>query len=114
MAEAGWLAPYVAILLGAALPTHVWRWLGVLLAGRIDEQSETFTFVRAVATAMVAALVSRLVLFADGPLADVPAILRVAAMGAGFAAYFASGQRLVVGVLAAEVFLVAAYFLTVD
>lgn len=108
----GGLGPYLTILVGAAIPTQVWRWAGVLLAGRLSEDSELFEFVKAVATALVAGVVARLILFPDGPLADVPAVLRCAAALAGFAVYIVSRHRLILGVATAEALLVTAYFAT--
>ena len=102
MSEAVALSPYLAILLAASLPTQAWRWLGVIFAGRLDEGSELFAFVRAVATALVAAVVSKLVLFPDGALAEVPIPVRLAAAAAGFAAYLGAGRRLAVGLVVAE------------
>lgn len=96
------LSPYVAILLGAALPTHVWRWLGVLLAGRLDDTSEVIVWIKAVATALIAALIAKLVIMPTGPLAVAPLWLRVGAVAVGFATYVATRNRLVFGVLAAE------------
>ncbi|MEM7693465.1 MAG: AzlD domain-containing protein [Pseudomonadota bacterium] len=109
MSDTLWgLSPYLAILLAAALPTHVWRWLGVTLSGRLDETSELFLFVKAVATALVAALIAKLILFAGGALGEVPVAARVAAAAAGFGAYLISGKRLAVGIVTAEVLLAAA------
>jgi len=104
------LTPLVAILLAAVLPTHIWRWLGVLFAGRLDEQSEFFVWVKAVATALVAALLAKLILFPTGPLASVPTLARIAAVAAGFGVYVVAGRRLALGILGAEIVLVAAWF----
>jgi hypothetical protein len=104
------LGPWLTILVAAALPTQVWRWLGVLLSGRLDESSELFAWVRAVATALVAAVIAKLVLFPTGALLAVPPIARVMAAGAGFAVYLVAGRRLALGVLAAELALAAAWF----
>jgi branched-subunit amino acid transport protein len=108
------LSPYLAILLGAALPTHVWRWLGVLLAGRLDEKSELIAWVKAVATALLAALIAKLILDPTGPLAAVPVFARVGAAALGFAAYLVSGNRLFFGVITGEAVLLAAWFAFVD
>lgn len=113
MSETGelWgLAPLAAILLAAVLPTHIWRWLGVLFAGRLSEQSEIFVWVKAVATALVAALIAKLILFPTGPLATVPMLARVGAGLVGFIAYVAAGKRLAVGIVAGEVVILAAWF----
>lgn len=104
------LGPYLAILVAAALPTQIWRWIGVLVSGRLSEDSELFAWVRAVATALVAAVIAKLVLFPSGALLAVPAAARVAAAAAGFAVYLAAGRRLALGVLAGELALAAAWF----
>ncbi len=103
-------SPYLAILLAAVLPTHIWRWLGVIFAGRLDEQSEIFIWVKAVATALVAALIAKLILFPTGPLASVPTLARAAAAAIGFAVFIVAGKRLAVGILAAELVLIGAWF----
>lgn len=102
--------PYVAILIAAVLPTHVWRWLGVLFAGRLDEQSEFFIWVKAVATSLVAALIAKLILFPTGPLETVPTVARVGATAIAFTVFLAAGKRLAVGILAAELLLIGAWF----
>ncbi|WP_420393108.1 AzlD domain-containing protein [Acuticoccus sp.] len=108
LAEVGIL---LGILIGAALPTQVWRWLGVFMAGRLDDDSELFTFIKAVATALVASVVAKLVLSPSGALGETPVALRVGAVVAGFAVYLALGQRLALGILTAEVVLVGGWLL---
>jgi branched-subunit amino acid transport protein len=103
------LGPYLSILVAATLPTQVWRVLGVLFAGRLDEGSQIFAWVKAVATALVAAVIARLILFPTGALGEVPWVARVAAAGAGFAVFAALGRRLALGILAAELVLAAAW-----
>lgn len=107
------LGPYLAILVGAALPTQVWRWLGVLLAGRMDDRSDVLVFVKAVATALVAAVIADLILNPSGPLATTPVALRVGAAAGGFATYLVAGRRLAVGIAAAEAVLVGGWLLLV-
>jgi len=104
------LGPYLTILLVAALSTQVWRWLGVLLSGRLDETSELFAWVRAVATALVAAVIAKLVLFPSGALLAVPPAARVGSVGIGFVIYLAFGKRLALGLITAEVALAVAWF----
>lgn len=107
----GTLGPYLTIVVVAAIPTHVWRWLGVLFAGRLSEDSEVFHWIKAVATALVSGLIAQLILFPKGALADVPMEVRVAAAAIGMAAYFLTRRNLAVGILAAEAALVGAWFL---
>lgn len=112
MAEQMWWWPYAMILVAGWLATDVWRWLGVLLSGRLREDSEVLLWVRSVATALVAGVISKLILFPAGALADAPVALRLAAAASGFAAFLVGGQRVVVGVLAAEVVLIGGWLLS--
>lgn len=99
-------ATYALILIAGVLPTEVWRWAGVALAGRISPESELLVWVRAVATALIAAVIAKLILYPTGALAALPVALRLAAAGAGFFAFVAMGRRVVVGVVVAEVVLI--------
>lgn len=98
---------YLLILLAAVLPTEIWRWAGVALAGRVSENSEVLVWVRAVATALVAAVIAKLILSPTGAIALVPLWLRVGAAAGGFLAFLGSGKRVLVGVIVAEALLVA-------
>lgn len=106
-----WWWPYVMILGAGWFATDVWRWIGVFASGRLREDSELLIWVRCVATALVAGLISKLILFPQGVLSETPMWLRVAASSAGFAAFFASRQKVIVGVLAAEAFLIGGWWL---
>lgn len=120
MTDAGlgdtWWWPFVMILVAGWLATDVWRWLGVFAGGRLREDGELLIWVRCVATALVAGVISKLILFPQGVLAETPLVLRLAAAGFGFAAFLLARQRVIVGVLAAEAFLLAGWFLleTID
>ena len=103
------LWPFVFIAVAGWLATDIWRWLGVLLGNRIAEDSVVLIWVRAVATALVAAVVSRLILFPSGALAATPMGLRIAAT-LGFIAFLIFGQRIIVGVLVAEAALLVGLF----
>ena len=51
------LTLYALLIAVGFLPNEVWRWLGVVVARGIDEKSELITWVRAVATAILAGVV---------------------------------------------------------
>lgn len=108
-AAAWW--PFVFILLAGWLPTDVWRYLGTLTAGKIDDHSPMAALARTIATSLVAAVIGQLVLFPTGSLAEIPTILRVGALAIGLAAYLLAGRRVVVGILAAEAVLLGGVFL---
>jgi len=101
------MEPYLALLLLGFLPSEVWRWLGIVIGGGLDEESEIILWVRAVATALVAAVVARIVLIPPGALAQVPLSVRLAAIGVGFLAFLLVRRSAFVGVLAGEAVLIA-------
>jgi len=88
-----WWGPCLFILLAGWIPTDVWRFLGVYFGGRIAEQSEILVFVRAVATALVAAVVGNLVVFPSGALAETALLLRISAAALGLLPIFCLGER---------------------
>ncbi len=98
--------PYFFIAVAGWLATDVWRWLGVLIGNRLLDDSLALIWVRAVATALVAAVIARLILFPTGALEATPMALRVVATMVGFGAFIVSRQRVVVGIVAAEAVLI--------
>lgn len=101
------MEPYLALILIGFLPSEVWRWLGVLLGRGLDENSEIILWVRGVATALIAAVVARIVVIPPGALAGVPLSVRIAALGIGFFAFLVVRRSALVGVLAGEAVLIA-------
>jgi hypothetical protein len=106
-AFAGEWGAYLALILAGFLPNEVWRWLGVVFATGLNEDSEILLWVRAVATAILAGVIAKLTLFAPGVLATVPLNVRVAAIGIGFLAFLLVRRSVFAGVLVGEVALVA-------
>jgi len=104
-----WWWPYAFVLLAGFLPTDIWRMLGVMLAGNLQEESPVLVWVRAVATALVAAVIAKLILFPTGALAGTPAALRLAAAAIGFAVFKATREGVGYGVLAAETVLIGGW-----
>lgn len=95
----GWTT--AAIILVIAVVAHEpWRWLGLYVGRDIDVEGDLFQWVRAVATALVAGLVMRLLIFPAGALGGVPLWLRLAAFAAGVAVFFGFKRSLALGVLA--------------
>ena len=101
------MEPYLALILLGFLPSEVWRWIGILMGRGLDENSELILWVRGVATALVAAVVARIVLIPPGALADVPMAVRLAAIGAGFLAFLLIRRSAFAGVLVGEAVLIA-------
>lgn len=103
--SSGWTL--ALILTAISLLAHEpWRWIGMFLGRNIDIQSDIFRWVRAVSTALVAALVMRLLIFPAGALQTVPLGVRIVAMAAGLGAFMIGGRRVSYGVSLAAVVLV--------
>lgn len=98
---------YVLLVLVGFLPNEIWRMLGLVAARGIDEESELFMWARAVATAVLAGVIAKLVVFPPGALATVPLLIRLGAAACGFAAFLLMRRSVFLGVLAGEIVLVA-------
>jgi len=103
---------WLALILAGFLPNEVWRWLGVVFARGLDEDSEVVVWVRAVATAILAGVIAKLILFPSGELAAMPLSVRVIAAASGFAAFLAIRRSLLAGVAIAEIVLIVGGFLS--
>lgn len=106
-----WWWPYVFIAIAGWLATDVWRWLGVLVGNRLKQDSAALTWIRAVATALLAAVIAKLILYPTGELKNVPVMLRLIAVAFGFAVFLISGKRIWVGIVVALGFLIGGQFL---
>lgn len=101
----------IYIFVAGVAANGVWRLGGALLSSGISDDGAVITWVRAVSTALVAALISRIVLFPPGALADVDVVIRVIAFGLGIVAFFLTRRNLGVGILSGAVTLLAGHFL---
>lgn len=106
-AFAGEWGAYLTLILAGFLPNEVWRWLGVVFATGLNEDFEILVWVRAVATAILAGVITKLTLFAPGVLAIVPLNVRVAAIVIGFLGFLLIRRSVFAGVLAGEIALVS-------
>lgn len=100
------LQAYLILIVIGFLPSEIWRWLGIALGGGLDERSELIMWVRAVATALVAAVVARIVLIPPGALAAVPLPVRLVALACGFFAFLFIRRSAFAGVVVGEAVLV--------
>ena len=101
----GELYAYMLLLLVGFLPNEVWRMLGLVVAGGIAEETELFMWARAVATAVLAGVIAKIILFPPGTLAGVPLIIRLCAIACGFVAFLLVRRSVLAGVAAGEVVL---------
>lgn len=96
------LWPYLALLLVGFLPNEVWRLLGLVLARGLNEDSEIVIWSRAVATAILAGVIAKLILFSTGSLATIPLPVRIGAAVCGFLAYLVMRRSVFAGVAVGE------------
>ena len=100
------LGPVLALILFGFLPNEVWRLVGLMLVRGLDEKSQIIVWVRAVATALIAAVVARIVLIPPGALAAVPLPVRLAALACGFFGFLFIRRSAFAGVVIGEAVLV--------
>ena len=98
--------PYVALLLVGFLPNEVWRYLALIMAHSLDEDSELVVLARTIATALITGVVAKLVVFSGGELAGFPFALRLGAAAAGFIAFAVFHRSVFAGVAAGEAVLI--------
>ena len=102
----GELQAYALLLLVGFLPNEIWRMLGLVAARGIEDDSELFKWTRAVATAVLAGVIAKLILFPPGTLADVPLTIRLCAIACGFLAFLLLRRSVFAGVAVGEVVLI--------
>jgi hypothetical protein len=103
----GELAPYLVLILVGFLPNEIWRVLGLVVGRGLGEDSEVIIWVRAVAVAVLAAVIAKLTLVPPGALAAIPLAVRLSAIACGFLAFLAVRRSVFVGLLAGEAALIA-------
>lgn len=92
-----WTLWLVVILSGLA--TYFWRAMGAAIAGKVSPDSEAFRFFACVAYAMLAGLISRMVVLPQGILAESSLLFRIIAIGLAVAVFFGSKRNLPLGVV---------------
>ena len=100
-----WASTYVTIRVAGSAATYLWRFLGVVYASRLAPDSAILDWVRAVATALIAALIMRIVLVPPGALAETALVSRGLALAAGALVFYFGRRMIVAGVAGAYVVL---------
>ncbi|MEL6373059.1 MAG: AzlD domain-containing protein [Pseudomonadota bacterium] len=98
---------YITLALCGFVATTAWRWAGVLLGRSLDPEGDLFAWVRLVSTALVAGLVTRLVVFPSGALSEVAFSGRVVALVVGVALFYALRRNMAAGVVASATLILA-------
>lgn len=96
------LWPYLLLVLVGYLPNEVWRVFGLVLVRGLNEDSQIVMWSRAVATAILAGVVAKLVLFSTGSLATLPLGVRAGAALFGFLVFLVARRSAFAGVAAGE------------
>jgi branched-subunit amino acid transport protein AzlD len=96
------LWPYLVLVLVGFLPNEIWRVLGLVMARGLDEDSEIVIWSRAVATAILAGVIAKLILFSSGALLSIPLPVRVGAAVCGFVAFLLVKRSVFAGVIVGE------------
>jgi hypothetical protein len=105
------LWPYLVLVMVGYLPNEIWRVLGLVLARGLNEDSEIVIWSRAVATAILAGVIAKLILFSSGALGSIPLPVRVAAAVCGFLAFVVVKRSVFAGVIVGEAVLLLGGFL---
>jgi Branched-chain amino acid transport protein (AzlD) len=106
----GELHAYALLLLVGFLPNEIWRMLGLVVGRGIDEDSEFFVWSRAVAIAVLAGVIAKIILLPPGTLASVPLVVRLGAIGCGLLAFLLVRRSVFAGVVAGEIVLTVGAF----
>jgi hypothetical protein len=101
------VSPFVAMLLLAAAPNIALRVVGVFLSRGMNEESEALAFIRALATALLAGVVGKLLAAPPGALAATSLGARIAALALAMAVFRFAGRSLWRALLAGEAALIA-------
>lgn len=96
MTEVAWWWPVLVILVGAAV-TYVWRAAGVLLSGRLNPDSALFEWIACVAYALLAGLITRMIVLPIGPLAETAWPDRLLAAACSLVAFFLCRRNVLAG-----------------
>jgi len=89
--------PWIVLAAGAAV-TYAWRGLGVALSGRVDPESPVVRWVGAVAYALLAGLIARMIVLPLGALQATALTDRVAAAATALAMFLVTRHNLLLAV----------------
>lgn len=107
----GPLWPYLVVILVGFLPTEIWRLLGVVMARDLREDSDILLWVRLVASALLAAVVLKMVIAPSGVMQAIPLAGRLGGMAAGLAVLMLTGRSVIAAVVTGEAVMALAAWL---
>jgi hypothetical protein len=101
------------LVIAGVAATAVWRVAGALLATGISDDGAIITWVKSVSMALVAGLISRIIFFPPGALADVSLTVRTVAFAIGVAVFLLMRWNMGFGILAGTSALMALHSLQI-
>ena len=101
------LWPFLVLVLVGFMPNEIWRAFGLVPARGLNEDSEIVVWSRGVATAILAGVIAKLIVFSSGALAAIPLPIRIGAAVVGFSAFLLMWRSVFAGVVAGEAALLA-------
>jgi branched-subunit amino acid transport protein len=94
------------LIAGACLATYMWRGIGVALGGGMSLDGPLFRWVAAVAYAMLAGLIARMLVLPLGALAHTPTTERLLAAGFALVIFLLSRRNMLLAVFSGAAALV--------
>ena len=102
--------PHWLILVLVIFGTFFWKFIGVVAAGKIRDDSEVLEWVTCVAFAITAGIMIKVLIVPGGVLAEAPLLARFCGVAFGVTAFFLSGRKIVVGLgVGSSVFAILSY-----
>lgn len=89
-----------AIVLFCGAATYIWRAAAVIIGGKVNPEGELFRLFSCIAYAMLAGLISRMIILPEGLLAEAPLAFRLTGIGTAVVVFFALKRNLAAGVFA--------------
>ena len=88
------------LALAAGMATYMWRGLGVFFSGQLETTSPVFDWVSCVAYALIAGLVTRMIILPIGTLQETTPEARLAGAAVALMIFFAARRSIMLGTLA--------------
>ncbi len=107
--DPAWL--WLTLAIAGTAANDIWRMAGVALSRGVDPQSPLMMWVKDVSTALVAALVARMLIAPAGALAGISGGVRLLAFASAAAVYLLSRKRLAVALACGEAVFLAGHAL---
>ncbi len=100
-------SPYFLLILFGFLPTIGWKVLSAFVAHAVDDESEFFKLVRAIATSLLAGIAAKFLLAPSGALVHAPLAARLSAIAIAVAAYAIGRRSVMAGVIVGEIAIIS-------